>query len=101
LKELNIDIDDLQKYLIKPVNRRKCDFDVEISCDVYNNLNRLNTFLLFSGDGDYAYLVEDLIKKGRKVIVVFGPGHKGKEYDKIKKGLFLCSVDKLKNFIAK
>ncbi|NQU77183.1 NYN domain-containing protein [Candidatus Falkowbacteria bacterium] len=101
LKRLNIDIGDLQRNLIKPVRRRKCDFDVEISCDVYNNLNKMKTFLLFSGDGDYVALVEDIIKKGRQVIVVFGPGHKGKEYDEVEKGLFLCSVNKLRAFIKK
>jgi len=99
LKKLNVDIGDLQHQLIKPVRRRKCDFDVEISCDVYNNLNRMKVFVLFSGDGDYAALVRDIIKKGRQAIVVFGPSHKGKEYDDITKGLFLCSVNKLKESI--
>lgn len=99
LKKLNIDIGNLQHQLIKPVRRRKCDFDVEISCDVYNNLNRMKVFMLFSGDGDYAALVRDIIKKGRQAIVVFGPNHKGKEYDDITKGLFLCSANKLKEFI--
>jgi uncharacterized LabA/DUF88 family protein len=101
LKRLNIDIGNLQHQLIKPVRRRKCDFDVEISCDVYNNLNRMKVFMLFSGDGDYAALVKDIIKKGRQAIVIFGPNHKGKEYDDITKGLFLCSVNKLKEFIKK
>lgn len=101
LKQLNINIDNLQHHLIKPVKRRKCDFDVEISCDVYNNLNRMKTFLLFSGDGDYAALVKDVIKKGRQAIVVFGHGHKGREYDDIGNGLFLCSVNKFKEFIEK
>ena len=99
LKKLNVNIENLQHQLIKPVKRRKCDFDVEISCDVYNNLNRMKAFMLFSGDGDYAALVRDVIKKGRQAIVVFGPNHKGKEYDSITKGLFLCSVNKLKEFI--
>ncbi|MBU3925033.1 NYN domain-containing protein, partial [Patescibacteria group bacterium] len=101
LKKLNIDISNLQYRLIKPVRRRKCDFDVEISCDAYNNLNRMKAFMLFSGDGDYAALVRDIIKKNRQAIVVFGPNHKGKEYDDIKQGLFLCSVNKLKEFIEK
>lgn len=101
LKNLNIDIGNLQHQLIRPVRRRKCDFDVEISCDVYNSLNQMKVLMLFSGDGDYAALVRDVIKKGRRAIVVFGPGHKGKEYDDITKGLFLCSVNKLKEFIEK
>lgn len=101
LRILNVDIIELQSALKEPVKRRKCDFDVEISRDIYNNLNNFETLLLFSGDGDYATLAEDLILKGKKVIVVFAPGHKGKEYEDFKTGFFLCSVKKLKPFIAK
>ncbi len=101
LKNLNINIGELQEQLKQPVLRRKCDFDVEISRDVYNNLENFETMIIFSGDGDYAALAEDLISKGKKVIVVFAPGHKGKEYEDFKVGLFLCSANKLKQFIAK
>lgn len=101
MRKLNIDITELQASLKEPVQRRKCDFDVEISRDVYNNLKNFETILIFSGDGDYASLAEDLILKGKKVIVVFAPGHKGKEYEDFKMGLFLCSAKKLKQFIAK
>ncbi len=108
LKKLNIDIGALQEQLKQPVSRRKCDFDVEISRDVYNNLENFKTLMIFSGDGDYAALVEDLIKKGKKIIVVFGFGHIGKEYKELKENLiksglksklFLCTADNLRNFI--
>ena len=101
LKKLNINIEDLQKNLTTPIKRRKCDFDVEITKDVLNKINDFDTLLLFSGDGDYAALVEDLIKKDKSVIVVFASGHKGKEYDEIGKGIFLCPVKKFKKDIAK
>jgi len=101
LRKLNIDITELQASLKEPVKRRKCDFDVEICRDIYNNLENFETIIIFSGDGDYAALAEDLISKGKKVIVVFAPGHKGKEYEDFKMGLFLCSANKLKQFIAK
>jgi uncharacterized LabA/DUF88 family protein len=101
LKNLNVNIGELQEQLKQPVLRRKCDFDVEISRDVYNNLKNFETIIIFSGDGDYSALAEDLISKGKKVIVVFAPGHKGKEYEDFKMGLFLCSANKLKEFIAK
>jgi len=102
LKNLNIKIDGLQENLKLPVWRRKCDFDVEITRDVLNMINDYDTLLLFSGDGDYFALTEDLIKKGKKVILVFAEGHKGKEYDTIKNSLFFaCPVDKLENSIKK
>lgn len=109
LKRLNINIEDLQKNLLEPVKRRKCDFDVEISRDVCNLSADFQTLVLFSGDGDYSALVEDLILKGKKVIVVFAPGHKGKEYEYLveevkRKGLsyqlFMCTVEHLKGDIA-
>jgi len=110
LKKLNIDIGDLQEKLRQPVRRRKCDFDVEISRDIYNNLENFDTLILFSGDGDYEALVRDLIIKGKKVIVVYAFGHFGREYDEliielaklgIKNKPFLCPANNLKQFIAK
>jgi uncharacterized LabA/DUF88 family protein len=110
LKKLNIDIGDLQEKLRQPVRRRKCDFDVEISRDIYNNLGNFNTLILFSGDGDYEAIVKDLILKGKKVIVVYAFGHFGREYDEliveltalgIKNKPFLCPANNLRKFIAK
>ncbi|KKS92921.1 MAG: hypothetical protein UV70_C0021G0003 [Parcubacteria group bacterium GW2011_GWA2_43_13] len=110
LKKLNTSIDELQKQMSVPVMRRKCDFDVEIARDVFNLSNDFDHLILFSGDGDYAALVEDLtINKGKKVIVVFAPGHKGKEYEKLVEQLqekrlnyrlFLCSAKRLKDDIC-
>ena len=100
LKKLNINISELQTSLLSPVRRRKCDFDVELARDVFNMSPSFEHLILFSGDGDYAALIDDLIKKGKKVILVFGKGHKGKEY-KQQRGLFMCSVENLKNDICK
>ncbi len=109
LKILNDSVDKLQKNLQEPVERMKCDFDVEIARDILNLSNDFNTLVLFSGDGDYSALVEDLVFKGKKVIVVFASGHKGKEYneliEKVKKEklsyrLFVSTVEHLKGDIA-
>jgi uncharacterized LabA/DUF88 family protein len=98
LKKLNLNIDDLQKHLSEPVMRRKCDFDVEIARDVFNTSSVFDQLILFSGDGDYSALVDDLISKGKKVILVFAPEHKGREYIP-KKGLFMCTINNLKPYI--
>lgn len=81
--------------------RRKCDFDVEITRDALNSINNFQVFILVSGDGDYAPLIDDLINKGKKTILVFAQGFKGKEYGDFKKGLFLCSVAKIRKFLEK
>jgi len=102
LKKLNIDIGGLQENLKLPVYRRKCDFDVEITRDALNAFNEYETLLLFSGDGDYAALVKDLIEKGKKVILVFGPDCKGREYSDIESSLFFeCSVVNLRKILQK
>jgi len=109
LRKLNTGIDNLQKNISAPVLKRKCDFDVEITRDTFNLCDNFEQLLLFSGDGDYAALVEDLISKDKKVIVVFAPGHKGKEYELlqeklIKEGknyaLFICTVEHLRGDIS-
>jgi uncharacterized LabA/DUF88 family protein len=102
LKNLNIDIGKLQENLKLPAQRRKCDFDVEITTDALNLIDKYDTLLLFSGDGDYAALTKDLIAKGKKVILVFGPGHKGKEYLDINSSLFYaCTVENIQTIIQK
>jgi uncharacterized LabA/DUF88 family protein len=59
--------------------RRKCDFDVEIVMDVHKFIDKFDSLILFSGDGDYAPLLKFCLDKGKQVIVVFAPGHLGKE----------------------
>lgn len=49
---------------------RKCNFDVEISVDAIKMIEHYDTFCLFSGDADFTYLNNFLIKKGKKVIIV-------------------------------
>jgi len=99
LVNANVDINILQAELDKPINRRKCDFDCELVMDVMNNLNNFDCLMLFSGDGDYAALVNNLIGLGKKVILVFCHGHLGKEYKDIRKGLYLCPIKILKNVL--
>lgn len=111
LRKLNVDITELQASLKEPVQRRKCDFDVEISRDVFNNLDNFQTLMLFSGDGDYSALIEDIVlAKKKNAIIVFAKGHMGKEYIQLqeklrvmnlKYRLFLCSVNNLRQFIEK
>ncbi len=70
------------------IKKRKADFDLEIGLDCFENLHNYQTFVFFSGDGDFSTLYERLIKNGKKVIVIFEQGHLGKEVWNITKGLF-------------
>lgn len=104
LKKQNIDgthIKELENLLSQPLQRRKCDFDIEIALDVFRNLENFDSFILFSGDGDYKPLVQYCIENKKQTIIVAQPGSLGKEYRIIPIGLYICNVRKLRDFISK
>jgi len=75
------------------ITMRKCDFDIEISMNVYEDLDKgFETFIFFSGDGDFLPIYEYLIKRGKQVIVVYQTGHLGKEISNIESGIYLVSA---------
>jgi uncharacterized LabA/DUF88 family protein len=58
----------------------KCNCDVEMTMDILNNTELGDEILIFSGDGDFAFLIEHLVEKGVKIYLVssakkvkFGP----------------------------
>lgn len=53
----------------KVKNTRKGNMDVEIALDAYIKSDEYDSILLFSGDSDFAYLI-DLLKQKRKAILV-------------------------------
>lgn len=75
--------------------KRKCDFDLEIGLDCFERLERLDGFIFFSGDGDFATLYERLIKRKKQVIVVYVRGRLGKEIWQMKKGIFKVELPRL------
>lgn len=91
----------LDKLFTQPLTRRKCDFDIEIALDVLDNLDKFDTLILFSGDGDYAPLIEHCLRYQKQAIIVALPGSLGKEYKVISKNLYICNIKKLQNFISK
>jgi len=76
------------KLITKPIKtitdrdkgeRRKADFDVEITADAMNILEKFDTLVLFSGDSDFDYLIKLLKSKNKKVIVISSKHHVAKE----------------------
>jgi hypothetical protein len=53
-----------------PGGRLKCDMDVTLAVTALRQADRYDTTILFSGDGDFEPLVEHLIERGHRVIVV-------------------------------
>jgi uncharacterized LabA/DUF88 family protein len=73
--------------------KRKCDFDLEIGLDTMEVIDKYQTFIFFSGDGDFKTLYERLLKKRKQIIVIFGRGSLGRELVGMK-GVFLCDIEK-------
>ncbi len=51
-------------------NLRKANFDVEISFDSVMLKDKYDIMILLSGDSDFVYMVQELQKLGKKVVVV-------------------------------
>lgn len=88
------DIEKILQILNRKILRRKCDFDMEISIDVHKSVTEnIETFLFFSGDGDFAPLYKFLINLHKQVIVIYASGHLGKEVWNLRKGIFKTEID--------
>jgi uncharacterized LabA/DUF88 family protein len=48
----------------------KCNCDVELTSDVLDVANDNTEILLFSGDGDFEFLIEKIVKKGSYVSII-------------------------------
>lgn len=48
----------------------KCNCDVELTADVIDCLDKSNEIFIFSGDGDFEYLIKKIIDKNIKVTIV-------------------------------
>jgi len=48
----------------------KCNCDVELTADVLDHANKDTELFLFSGDGDFEFLIEKVVTKGAKVTIV-------------------------------
>ena len=78
------------------IYRRKCDFDMETCIDVHKVLEQeIDSFIFFTGDGDYAPLYRLLMERGKQVVVIYTAGHLGREIWDIKKGIFKAQLKNL------
>lgn len=81
----------------------KCNFDVEIGRDMLLDYaqNSIDTFMLWSGDSDFADPVEQLLDDNKKVILFATARKVSTELNKLKgKGLFIYDIQKISNFIC-
>ena len=87
------------KYYIE---ERKCNFDVEIGVDMLLDYERsgVQTFVLWSGDSDFADPLEKLLKAGKRVFIFATARKVSKELSELRKeGLIIFDIQKIRNFI--
>lgn len=86
-------IENLEK---EKIYRRKCDFDMEVCIDVHKKITEgIESFVFFTGDGDFEPLYKLLISLRKKVVVIYTKGHLGREIWNMKKGIFKVELENL------
>lgn len=66
------------------INEPKCNFDVEIAMDMLDDVEKMTTIILFSGDSDLLMPLERLKIKGKKIGVIGVRGQVAAELHRIK-----------------
>ncbi|PIP14596.1 hypothetical protein COX47_04345 [Candidatus Roizmanbacteria bacterium CG23_combo_of_CG06-09_8_20_14_all_35_49] len=68
---LNGKLKELNNQGTRHIEVRKCNFDVEIGRDMLLDYerNKIDTYVLWSGDSDFADPVSQLLKDGKKVVI--------------------------------
>ncbi len=85
------------------IEDRKCNFDVEIGTDMRIDHLRdgIDTFVLWSGDSDFADPIKTLIAAGKKVVLFATAGRVARELnDLVGEGLFIFDIFELRDLIC-
>lgn len=100
---LNGELEKLNKQGKLYLEDRKCNFDVEIGRDMLIDYERngVETFILWSGDSDFADPISQLLKDNKKVYVFATARRIAAELNELKKkGLVVYDIQKIRNFIC-
>lgn len=103
IEYLNNRFRDINKKGELCIEDRKCNFDVEISVDMLLDLERnsAETYILWSGDSDFADPVDKLLKAGKKVVLFATVRKVSKELSVLRsQGLIIFDIQKIRNFIC-
>lgn len=103
IEYLNERFRDMNKKGELYVEDRKCNFDVEIGVDMLLDCERNNadTFVLWSGDSDFADSIEKLIAAGKKVVLFATARKVSRELSALSSdGLMIFDIQKIRDFIC-
>lgn len=62
-----------------PRHKRKANFDVEIAVEAMKLVDEYGEMVLFSGDSDFTYLLRELQKRGKHIVVISTKYHVARE----------------------
>ncbi len=103
IEYLNARFADMNKKGELYIEDRKCNFDVEIGVDMLLDCERNNieTFVLWSGDSDFADPLDKLLKASKKVVLFATARKVSKELSVLReKGLIIFEIQKIREFIC-
>lgn len=111
LKNLKLDAVEYLNNHLRELNKagqmhledRKCNFDVEIGRDILLDYGRqvVESFVLWSGDSDFADPLEQLLTNGKRAYVFATARKVASELNALReKGLFIYDIKKIKEFIC-
>lgn len=103
IEYLNERFRDMNKKGEYYIEDRKCNFDVEIGVDMLLDCERngTETFVLWSGDSDFADPLEKLLQAGKKVVLFATAGRIARELNELRAtGLGIFDIFDLKEFIC-
>lgn len=101
VEALNEILRELNDNGTKHIEMRKCNFDVEIGRDMLLDFGRdkTETFVLWSGDSDFADPVLQLMKDGKRVVLFATVRRVAVELAQTKAQIF--DIQKIRNFICR
>jgi len=85
------------------IEDRKCNFDVEIGVDMLLDLHlkKVGTFVLWSGDSDFADPLQKILREGKRAILFATAGRISRELSDLRRtGLEIFDIRDLKEFIC-
>jgi uncharacterized LabA/DUF88 family protein len=103
IEYLNNCFNEMNKKGTYVIEDRKCNFDVEIGVDMLLDCERnsAETFILWSGDSDFADSIEKLIGAGKKVFLFATARKVSAELSALSaKGLMIFDIQKIRDFIC-
>lgn len=100
---LNQKLKELNQQGIFYIEDLKCNFDVEIGRDMLLDYERntVESFILWSGDSDFADPIQQLLNDGKKVAIFATARRVASELNELtKQGLLIFDIQKIRNFIC-